>query len=122
MARPRLTGHVQPTSVVVAQAIRDAVLRIPGVAGLSAGLRYVEATYGHGVTVLGVGISVLEGQVEADVHVVATATPLPALASQVRQVVQGAIRQTAVLPPGRVNVYVDDIVLEERQAQEAVLP
>ena len=50
-----------------------------------------------------------------------SAVAVPALASQVRQVVQSAIRQTAALPPGRINVYVDDIVLGERQAQEAVL-
>ena len=121
MAGPPVPGQAQPASVVLAQAIRDEVVRIPGVLALSPGRHYVEATYGPGVTVLGIGLSVLDDRIEADVHVVAAVVRLPVLALQVRAAARLAIYHTSALPPGPVNVYIDDIVFQETPSRETPL-
>jgi uncharacterized alkaline shock family protein YloU len=122
MGAPAGDGGGLPDSVVLAQAIRQAVLQVPGIVRMSPGRRYVEATYGPGVTVQGVGISMQTGQIEADVHVVATATPLPALAHRLRHAIRTALAQTTPLPLGPVNIYIDDIVLTGAGRREPAGP
>ena len=111
MDRLGAPGRVLPESVVVAQTIREAALHVPGVIAMSPGRRYREATYGPGVTVWGVGISTQHGRIDADVHVVASVTPLPALAHRLRRTIQHALREISLLPVGQINIYIDDIVL-----------
>ena len=108
-----------PESVVMAEVIRDRVLRVPGVLGLSRGSLFPEATYGPGITVWGVGLSLQSGQIEVDVHIVAAATPLRALAQEIRLAVQVAIRETTEHRPGPINVHIDDIVMSEQPVTEA---
>lgn len=119
MAGPGALDAPLPESVVLAETIRDRVLRVPGVLALSPGYPYREATYGPGITVWGVGLSMQSEQVEVDVHVVAAATPLPVLAQEVRRVVQAAISETTVRAPGPINVHIDDIVVVEQRVTEA---
>lgn len=96
----------------VAEAIREAVLGVTGVLGVSPGVGYIEATYGRGAHVRGVGIALEGGRVAANVHLIVAATPLPALARRVRRVVSLTIEREARLPSGPVNLFFDSMILD----------
>lgn len=108
-------------SLPFARQVRDAVLRAPGVAGLSAGVFGEVATYLPGDKVPGVRV----GDDGVHVHVVVTpvgATRIPAVAEAVR----GAVRYVLLADgpyrapdaPARawdapVHVHVDDIGVDD---------
>lgn len=96
--------------VALAAAIRHAILSVPGVVDMSPGRGFVEATYGPGITVHGVGMGVYDGKLEVSVHVVAGPTPLHPLARRVREVVATIIGQEIGRTAHTINVYIDDIV------------
>ena len=78
---------------MVAEAVREAVLGVKGVLGVSPGVGYIEATYRRGVHVRGVGIVAESGRVAANVHLIVEATPLPAL----RRLICGRYIRGAIL-------------------------
>ncbi|GAC1640570.1 MAG: hypothetical protein NVS4B2_30050 [Chloroflexota bacterium] len=116
MRDPGSRNNALPERVVIAQAIREATLRVPGIVGMSRGRQHPEATYGPGITIWGVGLSYETERCQADVHVIARAIPLLAVAHEVRQAVQAAVRQISVRSVGPVNIYIDDVEFEEHRA------
>lgn len=122
MADPAADDRAPPESVVVARVIRDAALQVPGIVAMSPGRQYVEATYGAGITILGVGVSLQQGQIETDVHVVVDVTPLPVLARRVRHSIETALRRTGLLAIDQINIYIDDIVFPGREDAEMMHP
>ena len=99
------------SDIALAETIREAALAVPGVAGISPGRRYVEATYGPGITIRGIGVSRQHGRIRADVHVVAGVTPLPDLARRLREAIVAALQGATDVPVGAINLYIDDIAL-----------
>jgi hypothetical protein len=97
--------------VALAAAIRRAVLAVPGVVGISPGRAFVEATYGPGVTVHGVGMGVIHGQYEVSVHVITGPTPLPLLARRLRSTIGSIVQEHIGRPADMINLYIDDIAL-----------
>jgi uncharacterized alkaline shock family protein YloU len=97
--------------LLVAEAVREAVLGVAGVLGVSPGVGYIEATYGRGIHVRGVGIAAENGRVAANVHLVVGATPLPALARRIRRVVRMTIEREVGVPSGPINLFFDHMIL-----------
>ncbi|MGH2447089.1 MAG: Asp23/Gls24 family envelope stress response protein [Chloroflexota bacterium] len=98
--------------VALARAAEQSALSVPGVLGISPGVGYVEATYGPGVEVQGVGIGHEDGRIVANIHVRVTNSPVPPLAREVRKRVRSALEAGSGLPVGPINVYVDDMAME----------
>lgn len=111
MVEPGGLAGVVPDPVALAAAIQQAVLTVPGVVGISPGRSFVEATYGPGVTVRGVGMGVYSGRLEVSVHVVAGPTAIPALARRLRGVIGSAVRERTGRSADIINLYIDDVVL-----------
>lgn len=95
----------------LAAAIQQAALAVPGVVGISPGRSFVEATYGPGVTVHGVGMGVYNGQLEVSVHVVAGPTPLHPLARRLRRIIGSVVQERIGRAADTINLYIDDIML-----------
>jgi uncharacterized alkaline shock family protein YloU len=105
--------------VALAAAIQQAMLAVPGVVGMSPGRGFVEATYGPGVTVHGVGMGVYNGKLEVSVHVIAGPTPLPLLARRLHSTIGSVVRQSTGREANLITLYIDDIVLSAGFAAEA---
>ncbi|MGI8825544.1 MAG: hypothetical protein ACR2JC_07855 [Chloroflexota bacterium] len=104
--------------VALAAAIRQAALGVPGVAAISSGRGFLEATYGRSMTVRGVGVGVYDGRLVVSVHIVTVATPIPILARRLRDVVGSVMGERAARSPDAIDVYVDDIVLTASDGQD----
>jgi hypothetical protein len=87
----------------LAEAAADAALRVPGVAGLSAGTGVEVATYYPGGKTLGVRLR----DDGAEVHIVAGRAPLPPLAEEVAVAVGRVLAAAGAARP--VTVVVDDV-------------
>lgn len=120
MVEPGELAGVVAEPVALAAAIQQAALQIPGVIALSPGRGFVEATYGPGVTVHGVGMGVYYGQLEVSVHLVIGSTAIPTLARRVRSVIRTVIREYIGRSADTINLYIDDIVLEPRLSGDGV--
>jgi uncharacterized alkaline shock family protein YloU len=121
VVEPGELAGVVAEPVVLAAAIQEAALIVPGVVAMSPGRGFVEATYGPGVTVQGVGMGVYHDRLEVSVHVVVGPTGIPTLAQQLRHVIRTVIRVCTGQSAETINLYVDDIVLEARLSGDAVV-
>jgi hypothetical protein len=97
--------------VELAALIRDVALRTRGVLAISSGIGYKEATYGPGVTIEGVAVTIDSGHVKTNVHIVVAEAPIPELSLRLRRGIQKVLRRDGRTRPGRINVYVDDMEL-----------
>jgi uncharacterized alkaline shock family protein YloU len=97
--------------VALAAAIQQAVLAVPGVVSISPGRGFVEATYGPGITVHGVGMGVYNGQLEVSVHVIVGPTPLPPLFRRLRSTIGSVVQERTGREADTINLYIDDIAL-----------
>jgi hypothetical protein len=88
----------------IARAVADAVLAVPGVAGLSPGTGIEVSTQFSGGKVIGVRLS---GD-EVEVHIVADRGPLPPIANEAAAAARKVLRADGDDRP--VVVVVDDIV------------
>ena len=111
MVAPGGLAGVVSDPIALAAAIQQVVLTVPGVVGISPGRGFVEATYGPGITVQGVGMGVYNGQLEVSVHVVAGPTAIPALAQRLRHSIGTVVRERTGRSADTINLYIDDIVL-----------
>jgi len=90
----------------IARSVADAVLAVPGVAGLSPGTGVEVSTQFSGGKVIGVRLT---GE-EVAVHITADWMPLPPIASEVAA---AAARVLAAVGDNRpVSVVIDDVVPE----------
>lgn len=104
--------------VALAQAVRAAVLAVPGVLGISPGVGYVEATYGRGKQVEGVGVRTEHGRIVTNVHLIIAETPIPALARRARATIRRTIEGTSAELVGPINLYIDDMQLSGTRRSE----
>ena len=114
MVEPGELVGVVSEPVALAAAIQEAALIVPGVVAMSPGRDFVEATYGAGVTVHGVGMGVYQDRLEVSVHLVVGPTDIPALARRLRSVIRTVIREYTGQSADTINLYIDDIVLNAR--------
>ena len=121
MGAPGELAGVVAEPVALATAIQQATLMVPGVVRISPGRGYIEATYGPGTTVEGVGMGVYHDRLEVSVHVVVGPTGIPALARRLRGVISTVIRANTGYSAHTINLYIDDIVLEERLSGDGVV-
>lgn len=121
MVEPGELAGVVAEPAVLAAAIQQAALQIPGVIALSPGRSFVEATYGPGVTVKGVGMGVYHDHLEVSVHLVVGPTAIPTLAQQVRRAIRAVIREYTGQSADTINLYIDDIVLEARLSGDGIV-
>ncbi len=112
MTVPGRASATLDEQVALAEAVRQAALAVPGVAGMSPGVGYIEATYGRNVEVVGVGISTHDGRVAAKVHLIVDVTPMRPLAKRVRAAIRTTIQCLSDLPIGPIDLYIDDIRLD----------
>jgi uncharacterized alkaline shock family protein YloU len=99
----------------VARAIREAVARTDGVAGIGSGVFAEAATYGAGGRVRGVVMTADESSVHVEVHIIAEyggGTPLPELAGRVREAALRILRGFGFRDVRGIDVAVDDLRIE----------
>jgi len=104
------------SELVVARAVAAAAAGVAGVAAVSPGRFARVGTYGPGELVRGVAVGRSAGGLTIAVHIRARyrpSSPLPALADRVREAARGAVAGLGAGPVGRVDVAVDDLVVEE---------
>ncbi|GAC1404632.1 MAG: hypothetical protein NVSMB52_18500 [Chloroflexota bacterium] len=106
--------------VVLASAIQEAALTVPGVVRISPGRGFVEATYGPGKTVQGIGMGRYDGQLEISVHVVTGWTPIPSLAQRLRRTVASVVSEYTGCSADRIDVYIDDIVFDASRNGDSI--
>lgn len=99
------------TELELAALVKDVALQTPGVLAIGSGIGYREATYGPGVTIEGVGVSIESGRVTTNVHVVVSETSIPELSLRLRRGIRKVLRRGGRAHPGRITIYVDDIEL-----------
>lgn len=99
--------------VELADLVREAALRTPGVLGISPGIGYREMTYGPGVTVEGVGVSVQNRRARINVHVVVANVVIPELALGLRREIRKVVRRDGRARTELINIYVDDILFPD---------
>ena len=99
--------------VLLAEAIRAAVLGVPGVLDLSPGVGYVEATYGRNCSVLGVGVERQLDHIAVNLHVIVAEEPIHPLAHRIRQAVRARVRAEADTPARPINLWIDDMRIAE---------
>ncbi len=99
--------------VLLAEAIRAAVLGVPGVLDLSPGVGYVEATYGRNCSVLGVGVERQLDHIAVNLHVIVAEEPIHPLAHRIRQAVRARVRAEADTPARPINLWIDDMRIVE---------
>jgi hypothetical protein len=100
----------------VARAVAAAAAGVAGVASVSPGRFARVGTYGPGELVRGVAVSRAADALAIAIHIRARyrpAAPLPALADRVRAAARGAVAGLGAGPVGRIDVAVDDLVVEE---------
>ena len=110
------SGGLQVSEVSIAQAIRAAVRRVPGVADLSPGRFAEAATYGPGEKVLGVAVGRAAGALDIEVHLCALyadSLVLPQLAARVRSAVRQSVEGLVAGPLQRIDVAFDDLHVKE---------
>jgi len=90
----------------VAQAVADAVLAVPGVAGLSPGTGVEVSTQFSGGKVIGVRLT---GD-DVEVHIIADRSPLPLVGDEAAEAARRVLTATGDDRP--VVVVVDDIVAD----------
>lgn len=96
-------------TLALAVMVRETALAVPGVLGISAGRGFVEATYGRGAMVRGVGISSGERGVDVTIHLIIAQTPIPLLAFRVRQAIRHYLVSRTDLTSGSIDLYIDDM-------------
>jgi uncharacterized alkaline shock family protein YloU len=121
VVEPGELARVVAEPVALAAAIQAAALIVPGVVAMSPGRGFVEATYGPGVTVHGVGMGVYHDHLEVSVHLVVGLTAIPTLARELRRVIRTVIREYTGRSADTINLYIDDIVLEARPGGDGVV-
>ncbi|GAC1643577.1 MAG: hypothetical protein NVS4B2_33260 [Chloroflexota bacterium] len=112
MVEPGGLAGVVADPVALAAAIQQAVVTVPGVVRISPGRNFVDATYGPGMTVQGVGMGVYTGRLEVSVHIVTGPTSIPSLAQRLRRVIGSIIHEHAGRAADTIDLYIDDIVLD----------
>lgn len=111
-----MTENTTPSAdamVLLAEAIRDAALGVPGVLDLSPGVEYVEATYGRNYSVLGVGVERQPDHIAVNLHVIVAEEPIHPLAHRIREAVRARVRAEANAPAQPINLWIDDMRLAE---------
>lgn len=107
---PAPAGNVATTEpVVIARTISTAVTEVPGVAGISPGIFGRIGTFGVGDVVPGVAVSIQNGALNLEIHVIASlpiVTDLPELAERIRESARQVIDD---LPVGQIDVAIDDL-------------
>jgi len=105
------TPALEDPAFALADAIRSAVLAVPGVLALSPGVGFVEATYGRNRAIYGVGLQREPGCIGVNVHVVVAEEPIPHLAQHLRRAVYARVQTECGLPAEPINLWIDDMHL-----------
>lgn len=78
-------------------------------------------TYGPGITVEGVGVSVTDRHAKINVHIVAADVVIPELALGLRREIRKVIRRDGRAHADTINIYIDDISFSDPTISD-VLP